>query len=75
MNWKTRFENPYFIFGIIGLFFTATQTDPSTFTTWQALYNGIMHVLGNPFLVGSFIVALAAVIVDPTTAGFKDKNM
>lgn len=72
MNWKVRFTNPYFIFGIIGLFFTATQLDPTTLTTWVTLGSSILHFLSNPFQIGCFVVALVGIIVNPTTKGLTD---
>ena len=33
-----------------------------------------MNILANPFLLGSVIVAVVGVFVNPTTKGLKDNN-
>lgn len=67
-----RFKNPYFVIGIIALFLNSTQITPESLTSWSILRDQIVEVFSNPFLVGTFIVALVGQFVDPTTKGFKD---
>lgn len=72
MDLKIRFKNPYFWFGLIGLFFTTLQVDIATLTSWQLLGQSVQNFLSSPFLVFSFVVALVGYINNPTTKGLKD---
>ena len=72
MNLKSRFENPYFIIGLIGVIFSAAGIDFESLTNWSILWHNILNILGNPFLLASVIVAIIGVFVDPSTKGFKD---
>lgn len=71
---KNRFKNPYFWFGLLGVFFTATGINAETLTSWDILGNKLMEFFGNPFLILSVISALTGVFVDPTTKGIKDTS-
>lgn len=70
----TRFRNPWFWVGIVGVILTATGMEPEMFTSWDILFSSIKDVLGNPFLIGSTILAVLGIFVDPTTDGLTDKN-
>lgn len=72
MNWKKKMKNPYFWFGLIGVIFTAAQVDMQTLTSWVLLKESIVSVAKNPMLLGSVIVAVTGVIMNPNTKGFKD---
>lgn len=74
MNLKSRFENPYFIIGLIGVIFSAAGIDFESLINWSILWHNILNILGNPFLLMSVIVAIIGVFVDPTTKGFKDSS-
>lgn len=71
---KDRFKNPYFWFGLLGVFFTATGIDETTLTSWDILAHKLMDFINNPFLVLSVASALTGVFVDPTTKGIKDSS-
>ena len=45
---------------------------PQTFTSWPAVWDGILAVLRNPVQLVTGILAVLAVFIDPTTAGIKD---
>ena len=73
MNIKERFKNPYFVFGLIGIVFTAAGIDFEMMTNWKLLFDNILSIFANPFLLSSVIVAIIGVFVNPTTEGLKDK--
>ena len=72
MNIPVRLKNPWFWIGIVGVLLTALGIDPAMLTSWEALKQAAMDVLGNPFLLGSAAIALLGQFVDPTTAGIGD---
>lgn len=72
IDWNVRFKNPYFWIGLIGLFFATIQVEPSMLTNWGLLVESIKDFACNPFLVGSFVVALLGYINNPTTKGLND---
>ena len=75
MNIQDRFKNPYFILGLLGVVFSAAGINVETLTSWHLLWQGILNILGNPFLLASVIAAVLGIFVDPTTKGFKDSGL
>lgn len=71
---KDRFRNPWFWIGIVGVILTATGMDPAMFTSWGALWEAVLGVLKNPFLLGTAALAVLGVFVEPTTKGIMDKK-
>ena len=71
---NNRFKNPYFWFGIAGIICAAANISFESLTSWEILYENLMNILANPFLLGSVIVAVVGVFVNPTTKGLKDNN-
>ena len=71
---NNRFKNPYFWFGLAGVICTAANISFESLTSWEILYENLMNILANPFLLGSVIVAIVGVFVNPTTKGLKDNN-
>lgn len=69
-----RFRNPWFWIGIVGVILTATGMDPAMFTSWGALWEAVLGVLKNPFLLGTAALAVLGVFVEPTSAGLKDEK-
>ena len=69
---KDRFKNPWFWVGLLGVILTATGMNPEMFTSWGALWDAIMDVLRNPFLLGTAFLAVLGVFVEPTTRGLTD---
>ncbi len=67
VNIPVRMKNPWLWVGIVSVMLTAIGAEPSMFTSWEILREQIMAVLGNPY-------QLAAVFVDPTTAGVTDSD-
>lgn len=74
MNIKDRFKNPFFILGLFGIIFSAAGVNVETLTNWSLLWESILGILGNPFLLASVIAAVLGVFVDPSTRGLRDKK-
>ncbi len=74
MNMKDRLKNPYFIIGLVGVIFSAAGIDFESLTNWSILWQNVLGILNNPFLLVSVITALIGVFVDPTTQGFTDSK-
>lgn len=72
MKLTERFKNPWFIVTLIGLFLTATGISPETLTSWELVKEALLRVFGNPYLLGTFIIALLGQFNDPTTPGLGD---
>lgn len=67
-----RFKNPYFYIAIIALLFSSTGIDPETLTSWQLLEQALLDVVLNPFRIGSFVLAMVGLWMNPTTKGIQD---
>lgn len=74
MNLKVRIKNPYFWVGLIGVILTAMGVSAESLTSWQAVKDALVGLIGNPYMIGSVIIALLGVFVDPTTAGVGDSE-
>ena len=74
MNLKVRIKNPYFWVGVIGAILTAMGINPEMLTSWGAVWEAILNLVQNPFMIGSVIFALIGIFVDPTTAGIGDSS-
>lgn len=74
INWKVRVKNPYFWIGLVGVIMAAMGVSPEMFTSWSAVGNQLLEFVGNPFMIGSVIVAVIGVLVDPTTTGLSDST-
>lgn len=72
-NMNDRMKNPWFWVGLVSIALTAIGIDPTMFTSWQAVWDAVLAVLGNPFQLCTMALAVLAVFVDPTTAGLSDK--
>lgn len=74
MNIKVRIKNPWFWVGVVSVAITAIGVDPSTFTSWGAVWEGIKSVLSNPVQLVTMCLAVLSVFIDPTTAGITDSK-
>lgn len=72
VNIPVRMKNPWFWVGIVSVAITASGVDPQTFTSWAAVWDGIVSVLSNPVQLVTMCLAVLAVFIDPTTAGVTD---
>lgn len=72
VNIPVRMKNPWFWVGIVSVAITAIGVDPQTFTSWAAVWDGIVSVLENPVQLVTMCLAVLSVFIDPTTAGVTD---
>lgn len=56
----------------MGVILTSLNLSPSSFQSWGDVYNTIIDVFNNPFKLGTVIMALVGVYINPTTKGFRD---
>ncbi len=70
---RERYKNPYFWVGLGGVMLTAMGLRPTDFTTWEHVAYQVQSIIQNPYLLGSTMMAVLGVFVDPTTVGLKDE--
>lgn len=69
---KRRCKNIYFWIGLLGTFLLAAGIEPSTLTTWPKLFNAIISVFENPYLLIYCTMAILGDFVDTSTPGLRD---
>ena len=74
VNIPVRFRNPWFWVSVASLANTAIGVDPQTFTSWQAVWEGVKSVLNNPVQLVTMALAVLGVFIDPTTSGLTDSD-
>ena len=74
INIPVRFKNPWFWIGLVGVILSAMGVSPDMFTSWSAVWDAIVNLVSNPFMLGSVVLAVMGVFVDPTTAGISDSK-
>lgn len=74
INIPVRFKNPWFWVGLCGTILTAMGVSPEMFTSWGAVWEAIVNLFSNPFMLVSVVLAVLGVFVDPTTAGIGDSD-
>lgn len=74
MNIKVRLKNVWFWIGLIGVILSAMGVQPETFTSWEIVKEHFMNLIKNPYMLGSVIIAILGVFIDPTTKGIKDSQ-
>ena len=74
MNVTVRIKNPWFWVGLVGTILTAMGVSPEMFTTWGAVWEAVVNLFSNPFMLVSVVLAVLGVFVDPTTAGISDSK-
>lgn len=72
INWKVRAKQPWFWIGLVGVILTAMGISADTLTSWGAVKDAVVALVSNPFMLGSVLVAILGVFVDPTTASLGD---
>lgn len=61
-----RFKNIYTWIGLFGVIGTARGIDVESLTSWQILFENIMNILKNPYLLGCVIMAVIGVLSNTT---------
>ena len=74
INIPVRFKNPWFWVGIGGVIMSAMGVSPETFTSWDAVWEAVVNMVSNPYMLVSVVLAVLGVFVDPTTSGISDSN-
>lgn len=74
MNLKVRVKNPYFWIGLGGVILTAMGISADMLTSWAAVWDALVNLVSNPFMLGSVAIAVLGVVLDPTTAGIGDSE-
>ena len=74
INIPVRFKNPWFWVGLGGVILTAMGINPETFTSWSAVKDQALALVGNPFMLVSVLLAVLGVFIDPTTSGVNDSE-
>lgn len=74
INIPVRLKNPWFWVGLAGVVLSAMGVSADMFTSWGAVWNAIVTLVSNPFMLGSVVLAVMGVFVDPTTAGIGDSQ-
>lgn len=74
LNIPVRVKNPWFWVGIVGIILTATGVSPEMFTSWDILWDNLVALVKNPFMLGSVALSILGVFVDPTTSGVGDSK-
>lgn len=72
LNIPVRLKNPWFWIGLVGIIFTAMGVSPEMFTSWDILWENLMDLVKNPFMLSSVVLSVLGVFIDPTTAGVGD---
>ena len=63
INIPVRFKNPWFWVGLGGVILSAMGVSPEMFTSWGAVWEAVVNLIGNPFMLGS--VFLSVLILQP----------
>ncbi len=74
INIPVRMKNPWFWVGLCGTILTAMGVSPEMFTSWGMIWDAIVDVVGNPFMLFSVVLAVLGVFIDPTTSGISDSS-
>ena len=74
INIPVRFKNPWFWVGLCGTILAAMGVSPEMFTSWGAVWDAVVNLFSNPFMLVSVVLAVLGVFVDPTTAGIGDSK-
>lgn len=74
INIPVRIKNPWFWVGLFGAILSAMGVSPDMFTSWGAVWEAVVNLFSNPFMLVSVVLAVLGVFVDPTTAGISDSK-
>ena len=74
INIPVRFKNPWFWVGLCGTILAAMGVSPEMFTSWDAVWEAVVNIVSNPYMLVSVVLAVLGVFVDPTTSGISDSK-
>lgn len=74
INIPVRFKNPWFWVGLCGTILAAMGVSPEMFTSWGAVWESMVNMVRNPYMLVSVVLAVLGVFVDPTTSGISDSK-
>ena len=74
INIPVRFKNPWFWVGLCGTILAAMGVSPEMFTSWGTVWEAVVNLINNPFMLVSVVLAVLGVFVDPTTSGISDSD-
>lgn len=74
INIPVRFKNPWFWVGLCGTILAAMGVSPEMFTSWGAVWEAFVNMVGNPYMLVSVVLAVLGVFIDPTTSGISDSK-
>lgn len=74
INFLVRAKNPWFWVGICGTILAAMGVSPEMFTSWGAVWEAMVNMVRNPYMLVSVALAVLGVFVDPTTSGISDSK-
>ena len=74
INFPVRFKNPWFWVGLCGTILAAMGVSPEMFTSWDAVWEAVVNMVSNPYMLVSVVLAVLGVFVDPTTSGISDSK-
>lgn len=74
INIPVRLKNPWFWVGMCGTILAAMGVSPEMFTSWGAVWEAVVNMVRNPYMLVSVALAVLGVFIDPTTAGISDSN-
>lgn len=76
LNIKTRVKNPVFWIQVAGAFLLTAlgynMMEPQDLTTWQGLFNVVVGVFKNPYLLALCLWNAWSAANDPNSAGLSD---
>ena len=79
INWKVRVKSPQFWIGLAGVIASPILAylglGFEDLTTWSSIGEVFAAFVGNPYLIGTVVMAVLSfigVLTDPTTKGIKD---
>jgi phi LC3 family holin len=74
INIPVRFKNPWFWVCLLGVVLSAMGVSPEMFTSWASVWDAIVNLVSNPFMLGCVFLSVLGVFIDPTTAGIGDST-
>lgn len=74
INLTVRAKNPWFWIALGGVILTAMGVSPEMLTSWEAVAEAFLGLIRNPYMLGSVLIAILGVFIDPTTKGVNDSE-